>query len=219
MISTSQIICLPVTDRKRVRKKQPDMVAELGSNTSDECSSHYRQRKSLNGHGNGHTENPILFGCANSDLLDQIIGLAEEDFWKLVNIRLNVPLSEIQTKEMRINEDCEYWTENYLIEEIFLRIAPIKETIIHEGKKITIYKYYSQALRLAKWIPIAKPQVEFVISISDLTLRIVAELKALGETDSQNILKLAVGKIFENIVGSRCTHTSIIRNLKVRLDK
>ncbi len=78
---------------------------------------------------------------------------------------------------------------------------------------------YNQALRLKKWIPIAKPPVEFVINISNLTTRILAELKALGPEESQQALKLAVvQKIFENIAGPKYTHRSITRNLRVRLD-
>ena len=46
---------------------------------------------------------------------------------------------------------------------------------------ITIYKYYSQARRLCKWIPIVKPTSEFIIDRSDLTKRIEAELKTLDK--------------------------------------
>ncbi len=108
---------------------------------------------------------------------------------------------------------------NYLVEEIFLKIAPLRILVTHNGKLVSIYKYYNQALRLKKWIPIAKPPVEFVINASDLTTRILAELKALGPEESQQVLKLAVVQIFENIAGPRYTHRSILRNLSVRLDK
>ncbi len=89
------------------------------------------------------------------------------------------------------DEHREYWSWNYLVEEIFLRIAALKVLVTHNGKQINIYKYYNQALRLGRWIPIAKPQVEFVINTSDLTVRILAELKALGPEESQQVLKLA----------------------------
>ena len=147
-----------------------------------------------------------------------MLRLPEEEFWKLVSIRLNVPLSKANQKEFG-NEYREYWSRNYLVEEIFLHIALLKVLVTHNDKQINIYKYYNQALRLKKWIPIAKPPVEFVINASDLTVRILAELKALGPEESQQVLKLAVVQIFENIVGPRYTHRSIVRNLNVRLDK
>jgi hypothetical protein len=111
---------------------------------------------------------------------------------------------------------CLDWTEERLIDETFLQLAETKHAITYSGKSITIHKYYSQALALRKWIPIAKPVPEFVINMSDLTAKIIADLKTLD--DSQSVLKLAVGRIFENI-DSRQYHLSIARKLKVRLDK
>jgi len=111
---------------------------------------------------------------------------------------------------------CLDWTEERLIDKLFLRLAETKQTITHNGKNITIHKYYSQALRLRKWIPIAKPLPEFVVNMSDLTAKIIADLKILD--DSQTVLKLAAGRIFENI-DSRQYHLSIARKLKVRLYK
>jgi hypothetical protein len=85
---------------------------------------------------------------------------------------------------------------------------------LHDDKSITVYKYYQQALSLRKWIPIARPAPEFVVNISDLSARIVAELKILD--DSQIVLKQAVGRIFENI--DTCQyHLSIAQFLEVVL--
>jgi hypothetical protein len=153
----------------------------------------------------------------NTAVINQMLRLPEGEFWKLVSMRLNVPLSK--TERQFGAENREYWSWNYLVEEIFLRIAPLKALVTHNGKQISIYKYYNQALRLKKWIPIAKPPVEFVINASDLTIRMLAELKALGPEGAQQVLKLAVALIFENIAGPRYTHRSILRNLKVRSDK
>ena len=154
---------------------------------------------------------------SNEVITRQILQLPEEEFWKTVSIRLNEPISKRNRKELE-TEDREYWSRNYLAEEIFLQIASVMVLVTHNDKQIRIYKYYNRALRLAKWIPIAKPQVEFVINISDLTTRMLAELKVLSLEESQQVLKLAVVQIFENITGPRYTHRSIIRNLKVRLD-
>ena len=111
---------------------------------------------------------------------------------------------------------CLNWTEERMIDKIFLQLAETKHAITYSGKSITIHKYYSQALALRKWIPIAKPVPEFVVNMSDLTAKIIADLRTLD--DSQSVLKLAVGRIFENI-DSRQYHLSIARKLKVRLDK
>ena len=151
-------------------------------------------------------------------IINQMLRLPEEEFWKIVSIRLNVPLSKSNQKELG-DEHREYWSWNYLAEEIFLQIASLKVLVTHNDEQISIYKYYSQALYLKKSIPITKPPVEFVINTSDMTVRMFAELKALGQEGSQQVLKLAVAKIFENIAGPRYTHGSIVRNLHVRLDK
>jgi hypothetical protein len=153
----------------------------------------------------------------SESFINQLLRLPEKEFWKLVSVRLNVPLSKADQEFGE--EQREYWSLNYLVEEIFLKIAPLRILVNHNGKQISIYKYYSQALRLKKWIPIAKAPVEFVINASDLTVRILAELKVLGPEESQQVLKLAVSQIFENIAGPRNTHRSIVRNLRVRLDK
>jgi hypothetical protein len=155
---------------------------------------------------------------SNETITNQILLLHEEEFWRLVSIRLNVPLSKANQKELG-DEHREYWSWNYLVQEIFLQIASSKVLVTHNDKQISIYKYYGQALRLKKWIPIAKSPVEFVINASDLTVRILAELKALHPEESQQVLKLVAVHIFENIVGPRYTHSSIVRNLGVRLDK
>jgi hypothetical protein len=154
----------------------------------------------------------------NTAFINQMLRLPEKEFWGLVSIRLNVPQSKANLKELE-DEHLEYWSWNYLVEEILLEIASLKVLVTHNDKQISIYKYYNQALRLKKWIPIAKTPLEFVINTSDLTSRVLAELKALGPEGSQQVLKLAVLYIFENIVGPRYTHRSILRNLKVRLDK
>ena len=154
----------------------------------------------------------------SESFINQLLRLPEEEFWRLVSIRLNVPLSKANQKEFGA-ENREYWSWNYLVEEIFLQVAPIKTLVTHNGKQISIYKYYNQALRLKKWIPMAKPPVEFVINALDLSERILAELKTLDPEESQQVLRLAALNIFESIVGPRYTHRSIARNLRVRLDK
>jgi hypothetical protein len=110
----------------------------------------------------------------------------------------------------------EYCTEECLIDELFLQLARIKEIVKQNSRCVNVYKYYCQAFRVLRWIPIAKPPPKFVVNISDVEARIIAELKALDKDGSQYVLKQAVGRIFENI-NFRQYHLSIARNLEVVL--
>jgi hypothetical protein len=120
------------------------------------------------------------------------------------------------TKSATLIVERSWWTEECLIDELFLQLASTKQIVSHDAKSVTIYKYYHQALTLRKWIPIAKPPPEFLVNMSDLTPRIIAELQALD--DSYTIVKLAVGRIFENIDCEQY-HLSIASKLKVRVVK
>jgi hypothetical protein len=139
-------------------------------------------------------------------------------FCKCVN-----SISKNQIKEFEITgataEELkrDYWTEEFLIDKLFLQLAGTKIIVEREGKSITVYKYYNEAFRLRKWIPIAKPTPQFIANIYDLDLRTVAELKVLDKDGAQYVLKQAIGRIFENI-DSRQYHLSIARKLKVRFD-
>ena len=134
--------------------------------------------------------------------------------------RLNKLLSENKVKELGIAEEYdnrEYWTVEHLVDELFLKIAGTKVIINHNGKSLTIRKYYNQALRLLNWIPIAKPTPEFLVNISDLTPRIVTELKALtGQTCYNYVVNKQLDALFENI-DFRKYHLSIAQKLKVNL--
>jgi hypothetical protein len=101
-----------------------------------------------------------------------ILTLNETDFWNLINKRLRFPTSAHEIESIRHNSDIEFWTIAYLTDELFIQIAKTKEIINYKDKNITIYKYYHQALRMWKWIPISKPKAKFIIYISDLTPRI-----------------------------------------------
>jgi hypothetical protein len=114
----------------------------------------------------------------------------------------------------QIKEEEDHWTQECLIDELFLQLVRTKQTITHNDKSITVYKYYHQALALRKWIPIAKPAPKFIVNMSDLSVRIVAELKILDGL--QIVLKQAVGRIFENL-DARQYHLSIAQFLEVVL--
>jgi hypothetical protein len=117
--------------------------------------------------------------------------------------------------------DDEYLTTNALVEEVFLQLACNKKTAVAQNREtrkymtVKDYKYYRQALELRRRIPIARPPPEFVVNLSDLSTRVIAELKVLQDPD---ILKQAVGRIFENI-DARQYHLSIASQLKVRVVK
>lgn len=51
---------------------------------------------------------------------------------------------------------------------MFLQLAGTKEILKHNGKCITIHKYYNQAFALLKWILIAKLAPKFIVNMSDL---------------------------------------------------
>src|SRR5205809_473137 len=93
-------------------------------------------------------------------LINTILKLPEEDFWKLVSARLNLPSPQqdqiiIVDANKELSSYIEYWTEQWLIDEIFLQLAGTKQTIKHNDKSVTIHKYYNQALGLRAWIAVA----------------------------------------------------------------
>ena len=145
-----------------------------------------------------------------------ILNLNDIDFWTLINTRLNLPNSSLEMERILDENDIEYWHFGYLIEVLFLQLAKIKEILNYNGKKVTIYKYYNQALRMWKWIPISKPKAIFVINISDLTSRIYCELKNLDRYAAHYVLKESVKRIFENI-DFKFYHEHIEDNLEVVL--
>jgi hypothetical protein len=162
------------------------------------------------------------------DLHSIILKLPEKEFWDLVDIRLNRPkgVQIVQEEEdqavviIELNgkpSKVERWTESALVDELFLQLATTKSIVSHKGRcGIIVHKYYDQALALRKYIPIAKPAPKFKINLSDLSTRLVAELRCLE--NPQDVLKQAVGRIFENI-DERQYHFSIASKLKVRVEK
>lgn len=92
----------------------------------------------------------------HNEILGYILNLNDKDFWNLINVRICLPSTQLEIKRTLNDTDIEYWTTEHLIDELFLLIAKKREIINYNGKKITIYKYYHQALRIWKWIPISK---------------------------------------------------------------
>jgi len=115
--------------------------------------------------------------AVNNDLINRIVDLPENEFWKLVSARLNIPTITNRNQECFDEKEREYWTEEYLVEDLFLQLARTKHQIVKHYAKcgVTVYKYYNQAFRILKWIPIAKPVPEFIVHMSDLELRTVTD--------------------------------------------
>jgi hypothetical protein len=59
----------------------------------------------------------------------------------------------------------DFWTIEYLVDKLFLRLVEVKETVINNNneEEIHIRKYYEQARELLKWIPVAKPSCFYSI--------------------------------------------------------
>jgi hypothetical protein len=122
----------------------------------------------------------------------------------------------------KVKYDEDLWTEEYLIDLIFLRLASIKENLCNDkAQTVHVRKYYRQASELMKWIPVSKPPPEFIINISDLTPRLIKELTqnitSKEKTRITYVLTQAVGRLFENLNFDTC-HLSILRNLNVRFE-
>jgi hypothetical protein len=181
---------------------------------------------------------PII-PIVNHDLINKISELPENEFWKIVDIRLNRPKKlqiieqeDGQKQAVIIDQNdkpsiVERWTEECLIDELFLQLATTKNTVVsHNGNcGITVWKYYDQAFKLYRYIPLSPPpgqEIEaqyriskFIINLSDLTTRLYAELRVIK--DPQYIAKQAVGRLFENIMDPRTYHLSIAPKLRVEL--
>jgi hypothetical protein len=116
---------------------------------------------------------------------------------------------------MTENVENRRWTTECLVDELFLHLACFTEIIQNnQAQTLPIKKYYRQANQLLPLIPVAKPTPTFVIYLSDLTSKLLQELKDSSKEEREYIVMQAIGKIFENI-NSRLYHLSIARKLKV----
>jgi hypothetical protein len=76
--------------------------------------------------------------------------------------------------------------------------------------------YYAQARGLMYKIPVYEPAPAFIITLSDLTERIRAELEASKRITRLEVLREAVGRLFENI-DYNYFHLSVKKRLIVEL--
>ena len=122
------------------------------------------------------------------------------------------------------------WSNSYLVDKLKQHLATIElskskiETdLLNSGSErfntyfclISNRHYVNQAFHYLK-IGILRPIPEFLVSLSDLTPKLIQELANLDKKERYFVLKQAVGRIFEDI-NSELYHNSISRVLNVRL--
>jgi hypothetical protein len=144
--------------------------------------------------------------------------LPDKIFYDLLRIRLKLPVLK-ESNQVAVEPEREYWVENFTIDRLFNEISRTVEIIAFNGKRITVRKYYNRALKIFKFISFAKSDLEFVINISDLSPRIIGELKVLDKVSVDYVLKQAVGGIFQNINSERYYSLGFAKRLAVRLDR
>jgi hypothetical protein len=124
-----------------------------------------------------------------------------------------------------ITEDS--WTSNYLLYRLkeHLGTIPISDSYKtdlldwypagHPNKVKDFRKYYNQAYNYLK-IGAIKTPPKFLVSLSELSPRLIKELKEFKPEDRNYILKQAVALIFQEI-NSELYHNSVAYFLEVEL--
>lgn len=127
-------------------------------------------------------------------------------------------------------EEQEQWSDSYLVDNLkrhlaFVQLSKSKtptDLLDTPNDKFNKYfclisnrHYVNQAFHYFK-IGILSPIPEFLISLSDLSPKLIKELTALDKRTRDFVLKQAVGRIFEDI-NAKLYHNSISRVLNVRL--
>ena len=103
-----------------------------------------------------------------------------------------------------VNE-TELWSSDYLVSRLKQHLAQVELTTfcvktdkLDDGRNFDSRKYFNQAFHYLK-IGALKPPPAFLISLSDLSPRLVKELAELDKEDRDCVLKQATGRIFEDI--------------------
>jgi hypothetical protein len=139
---------------------------------------------------------------------------------------------EVQSNKRIVTpaEELEQWSDSYLVDNLKRHLATVElsksktptDLLDTPNDKFNKYfclisnrHYVNQAFHYLK-IGILSPIPEFLISLSDLSTKMVKELAILDKKTREFVLKQAVGRIFEDI-NSKLYHKSISRVLNVRL--
>ncbi|CAN5147078.1 hypothetical protein BH18THE2_BH18THE2_35780 [soil metagenome] len=125
-----------------------------------------------------------------------------------INKNICGPLGDNGTKVPKASQE-EIWTTQCVIDELHCYLERLRD-------KDNNKKYEEQARRLIYKIPIHRPAPTFIVNKTDLCTRLIIELLAYPEEARNEILKSAVGRIFENI-DERYYIQSVKRLLSVEL--
>ena len=87
------------------------------------------------------------------------------------------------------------WSVNKLEEELYLHLMKVKE----EQDSYVKRKYEEQAKNLIYRIPVYRQTPYFTINTQDLNDKLRSELETLDQEPLNNVMKGAIGRIFESI--------------------
>jgi hypothetical protein len=131
--------------------------------------------------------------------------------------------------KVNVEAEEEEWSDSYLVDNLKQHLAlvqlsksKVQTDLLDTGDKFNTYfclisnrHYVNQAFHYLK-IAVLRPVPEYLVSLSDLSPKLVQELVSLNGKERKFVLKQAVGKIFEDI-NSSLYHSSVSRVLDVRL--
>lgn len=86
----------------------------------------------------------------------------------------------------------EVWTLDKLKQEVYLDLMKIRSGQIER-------KYEDQAKDLIHKIPVYKPIPNLIVNLADISYRVKIELSSLDSKPLNDVMKEAIGRIFENI--------------------
>jgi hypothetical protein len=112
-------------------------------------------------------------------------------------------------KEIQILQSGDKWTTEKVIDELHYYLESFRD-------KDNNTKYEKQTIDLRYRIPVYHPVPSFIINEGDLTDRLRKELTSYDACSREEILKAAVGRIFQNI-NDRYYFKSVKRLLKVEI--
>jgi hypothetical protein len=110
-----------------------------------------------------------------------------------------------RTLGFSLTDEGSLWTTQRVIDELHYHLECFKDRNFEEQAKHLLYR-----------IPVYRPVPPFVLSKKDLTERLKKELSSYDEESRQDILKTAIGRIFENI-DERYFIQSVKKLLRVEL--
>jgi hypothetical protein len=141
--------------------------------------------------------------------------LPDKKFYELLKIRLRLPVLK-ERDEVEVEQEREYWLQSFTTDQL---LNEMSETVTVGEKQNQIYKYYDRALKIFKLVGDTKSNLDYVINFSDLSPRLIAELKVLDKKSADYVIKLVVDKIFESVDSERYHNLGVSKRLKVRFDR